>query len=61
MRPFTLEQLNAIDHLWSRSPDGTADIYQFRKRFTWYDRMDYIGGKWCGMFIGIERNGYTHT
>lgn len=31
----------------------------FRKGFHNYG--DYIGGPWKGMFLGIERDGYTHT
>ena len=22
---------------------------------------DYVGVDWCGMFLGIERDGYTHS
>lgn len=31
----------------------------FRKNFVNYG--DYIGGQWKGMFVGIEKDGYTHT
>ena len=32
----------------------------FRKR--WKQCFgDYIGAEWCGMFIGIEEDGYTHS
>ena len=33
---------------------------RFRKGFHW-NYGDYIGGYWKGMFVGIERDGYTHT
>lgn len=25
------------------------------------DYGQYIGISWCGMFVGIEKDGYTHT
>jgi hypothetical protein len=56
---MTKEQQRAILKLFNRSSDGAASYLQFRRRFT--DFRDYAGGQWCGMFIGIERDGYTHT
>jgi hypothetical protein len=58
--PFTEAQVQAIDRLWSRSYDGEPNIFAFRKRFDWHG-TDHIGGRWCGMFVGIEKDGYTHT
>ena len=39
----------------------------FRRRFRLHDYFGgsdkgaYFGGPWCGMFIGIEYDGYTHS
>ena len=38
----------------------TAQWRRFRKGFRW-GYGDFIGGEWKGMFVGIERDGYTHT
>lgn len=55
---------------WPRSRPNTnglgrtlipsAQWRRFRKRFRW-QIGGYIGGEWKGMFVGIERDGYTHT
>lgn len=31
----------------------------FRKQFV--NHGDFIIGPWCGMWIGVERDGYTHS
>lgn len=38
----------------------TLQYRRFRKQFRWYFN-EYIGGNWHGMFVGIEKDGYTHT
>ena len=66
-QPTTREQREAIlrlfrrdwpDHPWSQFPNNRT-FRAFRSRFRKYG--DYIGGEWHGMFIGIERDGYTHS
>jgi len=42
------------------TPTSRIHYRAFRAGFRW--RIgDYIGGEWKGMFVGIERDGYTHT
>jgi len=55
----TPEQSKAIERLFNRNSDGSETLEEFAKRFECYG--DYVGIKWCGMFIGIEQDGYTHS
>ena len=60
---MTDAQYDAVNKLYSRSADGSADRCEFFKRIQdcgiGSDR--YAGINWCGMFVGIEQDGYTHT
>ena len=66
---MTQAQKKAIFRLWERSHDGTKDFDEFAARFgpgigctAEQDRPgDYVGGEWCGMYVGIETDGHTHT
>ena len=60
MKPLTRQQREAIWKLYNRDPNGSKGYLQFRRRFHWHFG-DYVGGAWCGMFVGIELDGYTHT
>ena len=60
MTKFTRKQSEAIKRLYDRSQDGAASYLSFRRRFQ-VCFGDYVGTKWCGMFIGIETDGYTHS
>jgi hypothetical protein len=51
-------QRAAIYRLWMRDPQGMTYI-QFR-RTVHYSR-DYAMVQWCGMWLGIETDGYTHS
>ena len=57
---FTHKQVKAIKLLYDRSSDGSPSYLSFRRRFRSYFG-DFVGAKWCGMFIGIETDGYTHS
>jgi hypothetical protein len=63
MKPITKAQRKAIYELYRRNPDGSPTYRHFRKRFT----PILLGGgslqidSWCGLFVGIEKDGYTHT
>jgi hypothetical protein len=62
--PITRSQREAIKRLYDRSTDGAVSYLAFRRRFRLYSVGsvgDYIGGAWCGMFIGIETDGHTHS
>ncbi len=57
----TKEQRKAIFDLYRRNADGSKTYREFRKRVAHYFG-GYIGiNGWCGMFVGIEKDGYTHT
>ena len=62
MIEMTSEQTIALEKLYSRSSDGCATFEEFEQR-----AQPMIGGDgciivgWCGMFVGIEADGYTHT
>ena len=66
---ITRSQREAVKRLYDRSPDGAVSYLAFRRRFrlctvgvgTFGIFGDYIGGAWCGMFIGIETDGHTHS
>lgn len=49
-----------IDHRGERVKVPTIQYRRFRKMFRpCYG--GFIGGMWKGMFLGIERDGYTHS
>ena len=56
---MTPEQVAAICELYKRSPDGSPNKVHFFHRVQQYH--DYCGIPWCGMFVGIEKDGYTHS
>lgn len=60
---MTPAQVEAINKLYRRSPDGAVNRQQFFTRIQEHgvgsDR--YAGLRWGGMFVGIEPDGYTHT
>lgn len=58
---MTNEQEAAIRNLYSRSPDGTLTYEEFHSRFRDNTLMGCVLGTWCGMVIGIEPDGYTHS
>ncbi len=53
------EQATAVKRLYSRSSDGSQTREEFFKRVQNYG--DYCGLGWNGMFLGIEKDGYTHS
>lgn len=57
----TKAQRAAIRALYLRSNDGAPSYLAFRRRF----RYDYLNGVmfggWCGMLVGIEADGFSHT
>jgi hypothetical protein len=60
---MTPAQVESIGKLYRRSPDGSRSRHEFFQRVApsgvGSDR--YAGINWCGMFVGIEWDGYTHT
>jgi hypothetical protein len=60
---MTPQQVNAIGKLYKRSPDGARNRHEFFNRVqeSGIGSDRYAGITWCGMFVGIEPDGYTHT
>lgn len=58
---ITRPQRHAIYRKFCQAPDGAASYREFRKRA----RFDSLGGfvalPWCGMWLAIEPDGYTHS
>lgn len=52
-------QLRALLRLYNRHNPEMTFLQLRRKAFYCYD--DYFGINLAGMFIGIEKDGYTHT
>lgn len=60
MTKITRKQSEAIKRLYDRSHKVSESYLTFRRGFHQYFG-GYIGAQWCGMFIGIETDGYTHS
>ena len=60
MSPITRAQREAIYKKFIRDPDGSPTYRIFRTRA----HKAYAGIvmlRWCGMWVGIETDGYAHT
>lgn len=57
----TRAQRKALYRLYNRNAAGFNTYRAFR--LTVMPGLDkhYVGVLWCGMFVGIEQDGYTHT
>lgn len=60
---LTPAQVEAVNKLYGRSPDGSSNRNEFftRVQESGIGSDRYAGINWCGMFIGIEVDGYTHS
>jgi len=58
---LTKEQRKSLRCLYEQSADGSETYLQFRHRARLDTLMDCVMIHWCGMWIGIERDGYTHS
>ncbi len=60
---ITADQLRALRLKYQQNPDDAASFAQFKGRArpagTGSDR--YVMLPWCGMWLGIEPDGYTHS
>jgi len=55
---ITREQKIAIKRLYDRNSVGVSYL-QFRRSIK--RGYDCLMVEWCGMWIGIEKDGYTHS
>ena len=62
---FTKEQCESIGKLWARMDEKNRSAYygQFLRFFetAHFAFGDCVMVPWCGMVIGIESDGYTHS
>ena len=55
----TKPQRRAIYRKFRQSADGSPNYRAFRRRVE--AGHDCLMLKWCGMWLGIEPDGYTHS
>jgi hypothetical protein len=55
---LTKQQRGALKRKWERDSQGMSYL-QFRR--TVVQGFDCIMVPWCGMWLGIELDGYTHS
>ena len=55
---ITKEQQQAIHRKWLQDHNGMT-YREFRR--TVQQGYDCLMVKWCGMWLGIETDGYTHS
>lgn len=58
---LTKAQRRALFRLYSRNADGAHSYRQFRQRAFPGIGGEYIMVQWCGMHVGIETDGHSHT
>jgi hypothetical protein len=56
---LTEAQVKAIIRKYKQNPDGSPNLQHFFNRVG--VGSEYAGISWCGMFLGIEKDGYTHS
>ena len=57
---ITRQQRVSLHRVWMRNDQGKS-YRQFRKSATHGIGMDCVIVHWCGMWLGIEPDGYTHS
>jgi hypothetical protein len=57
---MTPAQTEAVNRKYAQDPDGSPSLKHFYTRVK-----PAIGGycsiRWCGIWLGIEKDGYTHS
>jgi hypothetical protein len=63
MITLTKPQRRALKRKFDDNPDGSKTYREFRKRVVpgGFGSDSYIMIQWCGMWLGIEVDGYTHS
>jgi hypothetical protein len=63
LSPFWINeaQFNALNRKFLQNPDGSPNFISFRRRARSGFGGDYIMIHWCNMWLGIEKDGYTHS
>lgn len=60
-KTLTRAQREALKRVYTRNPDGARNYREFRKRAYLNTVMGCVLLQWCGMWLGIEPDGYTHS
>ena len=58
---MTAAQLNALKRKYESNPDGSTDFHEFLTRCNKEICGPAIMIEWCGMWVGVEPDGYMHT
>ena len=58
MEPITRKQREALRRIWARGADSRT--YRELRRDVVHGH-DCLMLQWAGMWLGIERDGYTHS
>ena len=56
---LTKLQRKAVYRKFNQDPDGSSTYREFRRRVI--IGVDCAMIQWCGMWLGIESDGYTHS
>lgn len=57
---MTKDQQRALLRKWQQDAQGMTYL-QFRRTVQFAFYSDCAMVQWCGMWLGIERDGYTHS
>ena len=57
---MTKAQQIALKRVYDCTPLGISYL-QFRRSATHDRRLECVMVEWCGMVLGIETDGYTHS
>lgn len=58
--PLTRPQMEALYNLYKRQ--ASHNTYLSFRRTAQYSKLNgWVMVRWCGMWVGIESEGYTHT
>jgi len=64
-REMNRAQLESLYRVFCRDPDGAQSFLEFRRRALLGTAVKpedrYFMIRWCGMWLGIEPDGYTHS
>lgn len=58
-KDWTKEQKDAVARIYERDTSVAEDLVEFARTVVNYG--DYLGVEWKGMFLGIEKDGHTHS
>lgn len=59
MTNMNIEQMWSLYRKFKQNPDGSVGFTDFMQRAE--PGSDYIMIWWCGMWLGIELDGYCHS